>query len=109
MGGFLAEPRSEAMTIAMKQIEFEHNHPWIGLKDIAKTRNFLWPTDNAALSYKNWGKRQPNNWQGNQHCVALNPNKTWDDIDCDLKHEYLRQANNDTGESFCSSHIAIII
>ena len=101
MGGFLAEPRSEAMTTAMKQIRFQHNHPWIGLKDNnSKDRRFLWQTNYEALSYENWDVGQPNNlWSPHgQHCVALDPNYKWDDIDCELKHEYLCQAHS-TGES----------
>ena len=66
---------------------------WIGLRDNAQNRNFLWQTNNEALSYTDWDSNgtQPNNAGGDEHCVGLNRNIKWDDINCDLKHEYLCQ------------------
>ena len=82
------------MTTAVNKISFEGKGPWIGLTDNAKNRNFLWQTDNATLSYTNWFEDQPNNYEGIQHCVALNLYYKWHDIDCELKHGYLCQAHN---------------
>ena len=92
MGGFLVEPRTEEISKAMRAFNF-HVNLWIGLRDNAKNRNFLWQTNNASLSYTNWDPkgRQPNNLGGNQSCVALTNNYKWDDIDCELKQEFICQ------------------
>ena len=93
MGGFLAEPRSEKVSTAVRAFNFQSNHLWIGLRDNAKNRNFLWQTNNAVLSYTYWDVGQPNDYHGNQHCVGINYNYRWDDIKCDLKREYLCEAH----------------
>ena len=94
MGGFLVEPRTEEISKAMRAFNF-HVNLWIGLRDNAKNRNFLWQTNNASLSYTNWDPkgRQPNNLGGNQHCVAITQNYKWDDIDCGLEQEFVCQPN----------------
>ena len=96
LGGFLVEPRSEEISTAVKTFNISSKHIWIGLRDNAKNRNFLWQTDNAALSYNDWDpyNSQPNNRGGNQNCVALiRNNYRWHDIGCDLRRGYLCQAH----------------
>ena len=100
LGGFLAEPRSEEISNAIKSFAPKHNYFFIGLKDIANNNNnnrtFLWQTDNAALSYEDWENGQPNNHGGQQHCVKINivaNNYGWDDVECTEERHYLCQAN----------------
>ena len=92
MGGFLAEPRSEEMSTALKKIISESAKFWIGIKDSAKNGIFLWQTNNAALSYKDWDVNQPNNNDGQQLCVKMNENHKWDDRECTTPLEYICQA-----------------
>ena len=92
LGGFLAELRSEAMTTAVKTLSFETQFLWMGLKDNAKNRNFLWQTNYAALSYNDWYSDQPNNH--NDKCVGINKfNLQWYDRPCDLAYEYICQTS----------------
>ena len=71
LGGFLVEPRSDEISFAMKFNDFRPNPFFIGLKDNANNGDFLWQTDNSALSYVDWEEGQPNNWAGEQHCVQI--------------------------------------
>ena len=96
LGGFLAEPRSEELSKAVKYFHQNQNF-FIGLKyngqkDSDGNRIFLWQTDNAALSWKDWDVNQPNNRNGKQYCVGLNRKYRWDDLSCELKRGYLCQA-----------------
>ena len=96
LGGYLVEPRSGNISTAVRAFDFQSDHMWIGLRDTAQNQYvYLWQTDNAALSYTDWDSHgsQPNNAGGNQHCAALNFNHRWDDIACELKHEYLCQVH----------------
>merc|ERR1719239_1264503 len=71
IGGFLAEPRSEEITTALKSLTFTGTHLWIGLHDIDENRTFGWQTDSEPLPYTNWATNQPDNENGNQHCVTI--------------------------------------
>ena len=94
LGAFLAEPRSQEISNGLKKLKLGKKF-WIGLRDIAKDRTFVWQTDNATLSYTDWGRGQPNNWRpsGRQHCVVLNHGDKWrwDDQWCEDRHQYLCQ------------------
>ena len=93
LGGFLAEPRSHAISNAITFFDFHQKPFFIGLRDIAYNRNFLWQTDYAALSYKDWEEDQPDNYGAQQKCVQINYNYKWDDCKCTEKLDYLCQAN----------------
>ncbi|OXU32089.1 hypothetical protein TSAR_007846 [Trichomalopsis sarcophagae] len=49
---------------------FAHNE-WVSIMDEPLER----------IGYKNWGKKEPNNANGNQHCVKSTP-LGWDDYSC---------------------------
>ena len=93
IGGFLAEPRSEEITTALKSLTFTGTNLWIGLHDIDENRTFGWQTDSEPLSYTNWATNQPDNENGNQHCVAISKYHEWDDRYCEYKRDYICQAH----------------
>ena len=95
LGGFLAEPRSAAMTTAVKTLNFTSDYTWIGIKDIS---GYRWLTDNSTLSYNDWASGQPNS--ANEKCVGISESDyQWYDRPCDLEYEYICQT--DERELFC--------
>lgn len=54
---------------------------WIGFSDAASEGNFIW-YDGAPVNYTNWNVGEPNNAGGNENCVQIYPNGTWNDLDC---------------------------
>ena len=89
-GGFLAEPRSEAIVYVITQFFDFHAPFFIGLQDTAHDGVFRWQTDNAALSFDDWDEGQPDN---GGHCVQVNTNYYWGDCSCTEKLNYLCMAN----------------
>lgn len=62
---------------------------WIGLSDILNEGTFTW-RDDSPLLYTNWKTNgQPNNANGNQHCVQARPD--WDDTVCGKVQPYVCQ------------------
>ena len=53
---------------------------WIGLNDRATEDTFVW-ADGSTATYRNWGLGEPNN-SGNEDCVVLQEDMTWNDDDC---------------------------
>ena len=98
LGGFLAEPRSAELTTAMKSFDFK-DFLWIGLK-ANSDRKFHWLSDNAMLSYTNWGLHQPNDYHKGQHCVLftvitglLTKKYKWNDSWCQMHRPFVCQAH----------------
>ena len=54
---------------------------WIGLKrnEAGEFRNWI---DGSPIHYSNWRKREPNNQNGNEHCVGMERSNgyTWNDM-----------------------------
>ena len=100
MGGFLAEPRSEEVSTALKTLNFTSIWTWIGLRDITEDDTYVWLTDNATLSYTDWYPQEPNS--RHERCVGISKsNLQWLDLGCHWTNEYICQANT-IGESFCA-------
>ncbi|XP_068074278.1 uncharacterized protein [Danio rerio] len=57
---------------------------WLGLTDTEIEGSMMW-VDNSALNQGFWMKGEPNNNDGNEDCVFMNPIpslKNWNDIPC---------------------------
>ena len=94
LGGFLAEPRSAAMTTAVKTFNFTSDFTWIGIQVISV---YGWLTDNEPLTYNDWFSDQPNN--SSDKCVGMGnarEDRQWFDRPCDILYEYICQT--DEGE-----------
>ncbi|XP_077869940.1 macrophage mannose receptor 1-like [Saccoglossus kowalevskii] len=63
---------------------------FIGLSDLGEEGNFRY-TDNGYASVEYWAPNQPDNYGGNEHCVAINaldPELRWEDVSCDETHAF---------------------
>ncbi|KAM8898794.1 ladderlectin-like isoform 1-T2 [Spinachia spinachia] len=87
LGGHLASVHSTCEYRAIQKLIFKssHRHPttWIGGSDRRVENKWLW-TDGTCFDYTNWACGEPNNQNGNQHCLQMNfgGQKAWDDLDC---------------------------
>ena len=64
---------------------------WTGLSDILDEGVYSW-MDGSLLDYTNWNNGQPNNRDGNQHCVYMRGSDgKWDDIVCKRKEPFICQ------------------
>uniref|UniRef100_A0A671Q602 C-type lectin domain-containing protein n=1 Tax=Sinocyclocheilus anshuiensis TaxID=1608454 RepID=A0A671Q602_9TELE len=66
-----------------KQVSFER--VWIGLSDIQQEGIMKW-VDNSTLNQGFWLEGEPNNLDGTEDCVELNPENpilnNWNDLPC---------------------------
>ncbi|XP_059918051.1 echinoidin-like [Gadus macrocephalus] len=61
---------------------------WIGLNDVHKEGSWMW-SDASLRDYSYWGRAQPDNYNGAQHCVQLQYYATvkkyaWNDEKCTI-------------------------
>ena len=92
-GGFLVEIDSEEEQNAlMNEITARgwdgqtHFGFWIGLTDIFHDGTWVWDNLGRPLDFSYWASGEPNNWNGIQHCAAINlewASGHWDDVGCE--------------------------
>ena len=72
---------------------------WIGLRERNNEGEWLW-TDYSPLSYTNWNPGEPNNYGGDEACVAISyyvsdtdgsERATWNDAHCSGEMNYICQ------------------
>ena len=59
---------------------------WIGLTDIFHDGTWVWDNLGRPLDFSYWARGEPNNWNGIQHCAAINlewADGRWDDVGCE--------------------------
>ncbi|XP_053694883.1 C-type lectin 37Da-like [Sabethes cyaneus] len=67
---------------------------WIGGTDLADEGVFIWTATGERVSYSNWGPSEPNNHNGNEHCMQLayipaeGYHWTWNDNVCNGQSLY---------------------
>ncbi|XP_058824562.1 perlucin-like [Topomyia yanbarensis] len=44
---------------------------WLGASELAVEGTYYWHATGARLQYANWRPGQPDNYKGNEHCLAL--------------------------------------
>lgn len=57
---------------------------------------YLW-TDGTPLTYSSFRSGEPNNDNGNEHCIEVYSDATWNDQDCSKEREFIcenRKLNN---------------
>ncbi|XP_061432498.1 macrophage mannose receptor 1-like [Lethenteron reissneri] len=77
--------RSEAILLhkISRRQPFPDTHYWIGLNSLDPDKGFVW-SDGTPVSFKNWGRGEPNNYGNTEHCGEANRGwaSEWNDIDC---------------------------
>ncbi|XP_055358879.1 macrophage mannose receptor 1-like isoform X1 [Betta splendens] len=77
----------------MSSPAFAYSQVWIGLHDDPnawmynmgnESNSWRWSAtgETSPTGYKNWSAGQPNNKDGHETCVVMNPNGQWDDVIC---------------------------
>lgn len=56
---------------------------WIGFNDENVEGVFEW-YDGSPVTYTNWAPGEPNNSGGNEDCVQIYPNGSWNDLPCNV-------------------------
>ncbi|XP_075962148.1 ladderlectin-like [Anarhichas minor] len=67
----------------IKNFDLAEARTWIGLSDTQKEGAWMW-SDGSAVSFVYWSNGQPDNYKGNEDCVATNYPKglKWNDSVC---------------------------
>ena len=90
VGATLASLESESEQTSMYTM-VGSGGSWTGLTDFLDEGVMSW-TDGTLLDYTNWNNGQPNNRDGNQHCVFMRGSDgKWDDIVCKRTEPFLCQ------------------
>ena len=110
--GELVSVPDEARNTLVKQLTGGKVKTWIGGTDAVTEGTFTW-TDGTAWSFTKWmNANQPNNGgtDGNQDCVIIREDGTWDDVDCATQRSYVcekdEKSTTSTSTSSASSTVA---
>lgn len=95
-GGELASIRSaEEQARATRVRQTVTSHVWIGGSDLTHEGRYVW-MDRTAITYNDaWRSGEPNNYGGNEHCIALygenhlRLKNQWNDIRCSTHLPFL--------------------
>ena len=49
-----------------------------------------------TMKFVNWDKKQPDDWHGEEDCVAIQYNGKWNDVSCSLKLRFVCKKHNAT-------------
>lgn len=55
-------------------------------------KQFLW-WDGSDFTYTNWRNRQPDNYEGLEHCVTMSVSGQWNDLNCKFKRGIICEMN----------------
>ncbi|KAM8830177.1 galactose-specific lectin nattectin-like [Synchiropus picturatus] len=61
---------------------------WVGGQDATKNKVWLW-SDGSIFDFQNWGRGQPNNGHGKEHCMELNFVGKPNDHQCHIKKPFM--------------------
>jgi HYR domain/Lectin C-type domain/Secretion system C-terminal sorting domain len=78
IGGRLPVIKSAAQN-SFIQSKLGGGSAWVGLRRSGNTNTWLWD-NNAVATYYNWAAGEPNDYGGNEDCVQMRPDGSWNDI-----------------------------
>ncbi|XP_062613937.1 perlucin-like protein [Saccostrea cucullata] len=71
---------------------------WIGANDQENDWRFVWDWSRRGLTFTNWRWREPNNYNREEHCVAVTyPWQEWIDLRCWERRPYVCEKKRPTG------------
>ena len=95
LGGKLFEPKSASVNKAVLAFARTKGIPigkgiWIGIHDKTNEGKFTYESDGKPITWKNWNKREPNNWGKGEDCVHIanglyGRGGLWNDLNCARK------------------------
>ena len=64
---------------------------WIGIHDRFEENTWVYLSTNESVSFTNWHKNQPDNYNNNEHCVEIGSGTQhlWNDLVCESKHKFV--------------------
>ncbi|XP_021339975.1 perlucin-like protein [Mizuhopecten yessoensis] len=60
------------------------DYPWIGANDREKEGDWRWISDNSTVEFSDWGRAEPSNTGGNEHCAQIITQ--WNDQVCTMPY-----------------------
>ncbi|CAL4060876.1 unnamed protein product [Meganyctiphanes norvegica] len=91
-GGRLATLRNPAEVL--KYVNDKKNAQfWAGGSDTAKEGNWVWVTGEPFDQFP-WASNQPDNGGGDQDCLVIGWQNSFDDQGCNTKHRYICESDN---------------
>lgn len=61
---------------------FAKQNVWISATDLGEEGKFVWLSTGVPVTYSNFMKNQPDNYQNMEHCVEINEKGEWNDKPC---------------------------
>jgi len=94
LGGNLATIRDNSTNMFLLEILDPVRKYWLGGNDKKLQGNWIWEGHNDLFSFTFWGKGQPNNFKGRQHCLLFiyhdnDKEMKWNDRRCTNHRNYL--------------------
>eukprot|EP00965_Chrysotila_dentata_P213512 6187659-Pleurochrysis_carterae.AAC.6 len=93
-GGNLAQIKSKEENDEVLALVGPQAKAWIGGNDIAHEGVFRWE-GGGVITYENWMKREPNNYNDNEHCIEIATGTEfgdgWNDQNCNKKQNFICQ------------------
>lgn len=103
-GGYLAIITS-AEENELVRVAFSNQQGWIGLSDTAVEGTYRWVDNTVLGTYRNWATGEPNDYGGNEDCIAMYVGGTWNDWPSTQRLSYYVLEYDDlaTGTSYATA------
>ncbi|TRY77121.1 hypothetical protein TCAL_05677 [Tigriopus californicus] len=86
-----SNPEPEYATLLAKATERNIELFWLGATDIGNEGLFTW-SDGTPMVFTRWNRKEPNNHNGNEHCVEVRTSsRVWNDSSCEKKRRVICQ------------------
>lgn len=69
---------------------------WLGGTDLIIENHWMWVADQTKITtslFSNWYRTQPDNGNGNEHCMEIQETGSWNDINCRDTRKYICERN----------------
>ena len=82
---------------------------WIGLhRDPSNNSHWQW-IDGSLAIYLKFNYNQPDNWNGTEDCVEMNPLRKWNDLNCNTPRHYSCELSSGRSRYFGTTRNEIVL